>query len=389
MDNERTERTSSRWNRQDDRVFHSDVVDRVHLADNVWELPGGKLLLPKVFGFCRGVERALAMLQKTVERLDRAGKKIYLLGEIIHNPWVNDYFRHRGVDILTSAQVDSLEKHICSSDCAIIPAFGVTLDVVRRLEAVGCEVVDTSCGDVRRLWVWAEQAVDNGYSILIFGRAKHDETVVTKSRLAAAGGKYLVVGSLDEARLFCDFIRGELPPDRFNEIFGPETTNACSPAEFERLAQVSQTTMLYDETMAVRKLLQSAFTNRFSRKNLESRLLFHPTVCRATQDRQSAATALCRDKCDLAIVVGGFGSSNTRHLHELASTYVPAVFIEGAQAIKSETLIESADESGMRKIEKRDWLPARRPLRIAVLAGASCPEIVIGQVLEKLSAFLA
>ena len=369
------------------RIFHSDVVDRVRAAGNVWRLAGGHLMLPEVLGFCRGVERALEMLGQAVARCAARGRSVFLLGEIIHNPTVNDTFRRKGVRLLTGEEIEHLDRHVGPDDCAVIPAFGVPLPVVRALEAIGCEVVDTSCGDVRRLWRWCETAVARGYNVLIFGRARHDETVVTKSRLAAAGGKYVVVGSLEQTRQFCRFITAQAPAEAFGRTFGPEATNARSPAAFERLAQVSQTTMLYDETTAVRDVLGEAFARRFGPESPE-RLLLHPTVCRATQDRQTAADELCR-QCDLAVVVGGFGSSNTRHLYELASERVAAVLIEGAASIRSADEIESIAADGTGPAVIGHWLPARRPLRIAVLAGASCPEAVIGDVLQRLSEFLS
>ncbi len=371
------------------RTFTCEVVDRVREAGNVWDLPGGQLLLPDVFGFCRGVERALEMMQDAVRLPTHRDTQIVLLGEIIHNPWVNQYFRDCGVRVLSHEDVSRLERHVTREDCAVIPAFGVTLEVERQLREIGCEVVDTSCGDVRRLWRWAEKAVGQDYAILIFGRASHDETVVTKSRLAAAGGKYVVVGKLEQAERFCEFLTQDAPAETFTSEFGPEATNADSPDAFERLAQVSQTTMLYDETMAVRDMVHAAFERRFGPQAANDRLLFHPTVCRATQDRQSAAMALCGGRCDLAVVVGGFSSSNTRHLYELARSHVPGVFIEDAKAIRSATEVETIDVSGTRRDVVRDWLPSRRPIRIAVLAGASCPEIVIGQVLERLAEFLS
>ncbi len=364
------------------------MVDRARRGGNVLELPGGQILVPRVFGFCRGVERALEMLDAAVRSHREQGRKLILLGQIIHNPWVNEYFRKRGVWILSPDQRDHPEKFITPDDCAIVPAFGVPLGIQQRLEAIGCEIVDTSCGDVRRLWKWAEHAVGDGYGVLIFGRALHDETVVTKSRLAAKGGKYLVAGDLEGVRRLCDLIVSRAAAQDFTESFGPESTNAESAGAMERLAQVSQTTMLYDETMKVRRVLEEAFEERFGREGLSERLRFQPTVCRATQARQSAAVELCRRGCDLAIVVGGFGSSNTHHLYELAREYAPAYFIETARAIHSAEELETYDFEAGRAAIVRDWLPVRRPLRIAVLAGASSPEIVVGDVLEKLARFL-
>jgi 4-hydroxy-3-methylbut-2-enyl diphosphate reductase len=371
------------------RAFRSELVERIRKSGGALDLPAGQIALPKVFGFCRGVERALEMLDDALTSPREGGKRVFLLGQIIHNPWVNDYLANRGVQVLTPEQRNDPERSVTCEDCAVIPAFGVPLEVQRRLEKIGCPIVDTSCGDVRRVWKWAEQAAAQGYGVLIFGRALHDETVVTKSRLAATGGKYVVAGDLDEVRRFAELISGDVPPERFRELFPPRATNAERLDAFERVAQVSQTTMLYNDTMKVRQILREAFIRRFGGDDLEERLKFQRTVCRATQDRQSAAVDLCRRGCDLAIVVGGFTSSNTRHLFELAGSYCPAYFIESADAIRSRDEIQTYDFRRDEPIVVREWFPRKRPLRIAVLSGASTPEIVIGQVIEKLAKYLS
>jgi len=368
--------------------FASETIDAVRGSDNVLRLPGGEIRLPTAFGFCRGVNRALAMLEEACAARDADPSSLFLLGQIIHNPWVNDYFSGLGVQILNSDQVDRLEDYITPADRAVIPAFGVKVDIEQRLREVGCEILDTTCGDVRRLWLWACRAAKNGFSVLIFGRADHDETVVTKSRLDAVGGKYLVVGDLIKTEFFAEMIAGGLSDEKFTELFPPTCTNATSLAPFGQLAQVSQTTMLYSDTVAVREILEKAFALRFGADLSEDRLLFEPTVCHATQDHQTSAAELCSSGCDLVMVVGGFGSSNTRHLHELARGYVPAFFIENADAIISADRLIAFDSDLGEPVELDGWLPTGRPLCIGVLAGASSPEIVVGQVIDKLAGFL-
>jgi len=369
-------------------AFDSELVDRVQAGGDILRLKGGEILLPRVFGFCRGVKRALVRLEETYRRHVSDGKRIFLLGEIIHNPWVNEFFCRRGVQILTNEQRRDVEKFICDGDCAVIPAFGVPLEIENRLGAIGCEIVDTSCGDVRRLWVWGQQAVREGFGVLLFGKADHDETVVTKSRLEAAGGKYVVAGSLDEVRKFCRMVVADAQPDPFRAVFDEHAANTDSLAPFHRLAQASQTTMLYDDTMEVRRAIRDAFAERFGDAEADRRLHFQPTVCRATQDRQTAAVELCRTRPDLVIVVGGFGSSNTRNLYRLASGYTQAYFIEDASAISSPDELRSFDVRSESAVVVPGWLPAHRPLRVGILAGASSPRIVIGQVLQRLTEFL-
>ena len=376
-------------------AFASEIVDRARHGGGVWTLPGGQILLPSVFGFCRGVTRALEMLEQSVAQHGQGigadinrPQRLFLLGQIIHNPWVNAYFQRQGVRMLSREDLGHLESIITADDVAIIPAFGVPLPIEQRLAGIGCRIVDTSCGDVRRLWSWAQKAAGEGFGVLIFGRADHDETVVTRSRLEACGGKYVVAGKLEQVRQFCGLVSGQMPASKFRECFGANASNADSLSPFERLAQVSQTTMLYDETMTVRELITQAFAQRFGPEQAKERLLFQPTVCKATQARQAAAVELCQSRPDVVIVVGGFGSSNTRHLYELARQYAAAYFIEDARAILDERHLATADDQGDPRVVE-NWLPSRRPLRLAVLAGASSPEVVIGQVMQKLAAFLA
>ncbi|MBN1556089.1 MAG: 4-hydroxy-3-methylbut-2-enyl diphosphate reductase [Phycisphaerae bacterium] len=372
-------------------AFHSPVVDRVRNdpEPNRWILPRGELVLPRVFGFCRGVKRALALAARATDEHARrvAPGRLVLLGEIIHNPWVNAYFQNRGVTILTRPQRQDVEEHVTSEDCAIIPAFGVPLPIERRLRDIGCQIVDCTCGDVRRLWTWSEQAARDGYGVIVFGRSEHDETVVTKSRLTEAGGVYLVLETLPQVETFGTMLRNGVRDAEFQASFSPSTTNAESMKAFETLAQVSQTTMLYHHTQRVREILTAAYSARFGETAAE-RLRFQPTVCRATQDRQDAAVELCQSRCDLVIVVGGFGSSNTRHLHELARRYAPAYLIENAEAIQSAEQLQAYNRQADAAETIRDWLPNKRPLHVGLLAGASSPEIVIGQVLQRLAEFL-
>ncbi|MBI5724956.1 MAG: 4-hydroxy-3-methylbut-2-enyl diphosphate reductase [Planctomycetes bacterium] len=368
-------------------AFASPVVDAVRKAGNVMRLPGGTIFLPRVFGFCRGVGRALASLQMQLDRPGEAGR-IVLLGQIIHNPWVNRYFSSRGVVILDGSHRQELSRHISAGDTAVIPAFGVPPQVEDDLAGIGCKVIDCSCPDVRRLWEWSARAARDGFAVAIFGRAEHDETVVTKGRLERAGGKYIVLGGIDDVEKFADTLAGGTESPSPTAAFGRSASNAGDMAAFDRLAQVSQTTMLYDQTLQVRRMLNVAFERKFG-PAAAGRLIFQPTVCQATQNRQNAAVELCKSGLDLAVVVGGFDSSNTRHLHALAQRHCPAWLIEDDAAFQPDGDLMAFDIASGRAVRRSHWLPAGRPVRLGLLAGASTPEIVVGLVIKKLAGLLA
>ena len=372
-----------------DSGFHSEIIERLRSGSGTWDLPNGRLCLPEVFGLCRGVIRALEMLQRAVAEHAGGLGRLFLLGQIIHNPWVNAYFQKRGVRLLSADELARLEEVVTPADIAVIPAFGVTLPIQQRLNAIGCQTIDTTCGDVRRLWRWVERSATEGCGVVVFGRATHDETVVTAGRLEAVGGKYVIAANLAEMQRLCDLLAAGASAEEFRQAFAPPATNAETLEPFSRLAQASQTTMLYSDTMAVRQMLREAFENRYGVDEGAQRLQFEPTVCRATQDRQAAADELCRSGVDLVVVVGGYGSSNTRHLFELARAHAPAWFIEDASSILSPQTIRTLDPKSNQPVEADGWLPPGRPVTIGVLAGASSPDVVVGEILHKLAEFLA
>lgn len=368
--------------------FRSDRVAEIRRNGGVWELAGGQIRLPRVFGFCRGVTLALAKSLQALDAHRADGRRMVLLGEIIHNPQVNALFRKRGVEILTRDQARDVEAHIGPEDVAIIPAFGAEIGIARKLEQIGCEIVDATCNDVRTLWSWAEQAAADGYGVMIYGRSTHDETVVTKSRLAAVGGKYLVAGDLDALDRFCDLIRHGQGDAKLAESFDAQATNAETLEPFLRLAQVSQTTMLYSRTMQVRDRLREAFLDRFGPGAEDRRMRFQPTVCRATQDRQTAAEELCTSGLDCCIVVGGIGSSNSRHLYELAGRHTRAYFLESAEGLVGPERICAYDFAAGSFVAKSGYLGGKNHPVVGVLAGASSPEVVVGEVCQRLAEFL-
>ena len=371
-----------------DDPFQYALIDRI-LANpdgNFLAVPGGRIVLPAVFGFCSGVRRAVHKASVAVRDASE-GQKIILLGELIHNPMVNEYFRQQGVKILEQDELELLKEHVTDSDRVIIPAFGAQGEVFSLLQNMGCDLVDCTCCDVRRLWAWSKRAVQDGAGVIIFGRKSHAETVVTKARIAGNGGYYIVLEDLEQTSMFADMIRSGDKDIR--SAFTPAATNASSIEVFYHATQISQTTMLYDETLRLRAALKDVYSLRFSEVDTKPRLRFQPTVCRATQDRQNAAIELCsQGGCDMIIVAGGFGSSNTMHLYQLASSYAPAYLIEDADAILSTDIIIAWNDSLASGHKTEGYMPSKRPLQIGLLTGASTPDIVTGQIVERLSQLL-
>jgi 4-hydroxy-3-methylbut-2-en-1-yl diphosphate reductase len=365
--------------------YHSAVVER--LRANQYELTAGPLTfrLAREFGFCYGVERAVDYAYETRHKFP--DRRLYLVGEIIHNPHVNQKLSDMGVRFLTRGDDGQFDfSPIQTEDVVILPAFGVTVEDFERLRTVGCVLVDTTCGSVLNVWKRVESYARDGFTAVIHGKHYHEETKATASQVTRhPGGRYLVVLNHDEAGAVCDFI--EHGGD--SSALAARFARAVSPGfDFERdLVRVgiaNQTTMLSGESLAIAREIGASMARRYGEAALADHFRSFDTICSATQERQDAVVALLDRPLDLMIVVGGYNSSNTCHLAALVrSRGVPVYHIEDADAVDPAARTLRHQPIGTKQeAVATDWLgPARA---IGMTAGASTPNNKIGETIVRI-----
>ena len=365
--------------------YHSAVVER--LRANQYELTAGPLTfrLAREFGFCYGVERAVDYAYETRHKFP--DRRLYLVGEIIHNPHVNQKLSDMGVRFLTRGDDGQFDfSPIQTEDVVILPAFGVTVEDFERLRTVGCVLVDTTCGSVLNVWKRVESYARDGFTAVIHGKHYHEETKATASQVTRhPGGRYLVVLNHDEAGAVCDFI--EHGGD--STALAARFARAVSPGfDFERdLVRVgiaNQTTMLSGESLAIAREIGASMARRYGEAALSEHFRSFDTICSATQERQDAVVALLDRPLDLMLVVGGYNSSNTCHLAALVrSRGVPVYHIEDADAVDpgARTLRHQPIGSKQEAVAT-DWLGAARV--IGMTAGASTPNNKIGETIVRI-----
>ncbi len=355
-----------------------------------------EVLIPRHFGFCFGVERAIHMAFSALEK--NPERATYLVSEIIHNPLVNNDLQARGIDFIYGAEGERKipEQGIGADDIVLIPAFGTTLQIEDSLQRSGLETsseefrenYDTTCPFVSKVWNRGEQLGREGYTILIHGKYGHEETQATHSH-TMQHGKTLVVLNEFEARKIHDFIVGALSLEEFKEIFAGKWSAGFDPQrDLERVAVVNQTTMLAEETKKVVALVRQAMGKRYGEEELEYHFAdTNDTLCYATNQNQDATKILLDAQPDLAVVVGGYNSSNTSHLVEICSAAMPGYLIASADELLSRQRIRHFDVHARELRIGKNWLPEALPARIAVTSGASCPDILMNQVIEKIAGF--
>jgi len=351
-----------------------------------------KIYLARHFGFCYGVENAIEIAFRTIE--ENPGKRIFLLSEMIHNPQVNADLVERGLKFLQDTkgnQVVSFEE-LSGDDIVIIPAFGTTLDIEAKLNSIGIETkkYNTTCPFVEKVWNRSEQIANNNYSVIVHGKPSHEETRATFSH-AASATPTLVINDMEEAVILGQFIKGELPIEDFKTVFAGRYSENFDPSkDLQRFGVVNQTTMLASDTQGIADYLKNVVMEKYNltEANVEERFAdTRDTLCYATNDNQSAVQGLLETRADLAIVVGGYNSSNTSHLVELCEEVLPTYFISDAEKILSSEDILHYDLHKKQELITNGFLPEIKPLQILVTSGASCPDAVVEKVIEKLAGF--
>lgn len=370
--------------------YDSDLVRGFRENGYVRRAAGITFRLAREFGFCYGVERAVDYAYETATRFK--DRRIVLTGEIIHNPEVNDHLRMMGIRFLGESGCPDISA-LGPQDVIVIPAFGVPAERFAMLRDTGAVVVDTTCGSVLNVWKNVERYAREGRTSVVHGKANHEETRATVSRvLLTEGAHYVVVLDLEEAGLVADAIRGESRGGwwtgaTFRERFAGRTSAGFDPdRHLERVGMANQTTMLSGESIAIARIIEDAFVDRYGAEETTTRFRAFDTICSATQERQDALEALIREPLDLVFVIGGYNSSNTGHLLEIASEHIRAFHMKGPECLVSREVIRHKPVGGKREIEtviEGGWLPDGE-VRIGLTAGASTPDTAIGAVVERI-----
>lgn len=361
--------------------YHSPMVARLRASGGVATFGDVTVHLAKQFGFCYGVERAIDLAYAA--RKVFADRNLFLIGEIIHNPDVNAQLASMGIQTLRGRGTVEEVERLGPDDVVILPAFGAEVAVQERIKARGCTVVDTTCGDVMSVWKRVRQYANDGVTSIIHGKADHEETRATSSRARPAGGgegHYLVVHDLAETDRVCDYIRHGGDAETFLAAFQGAVSAGFNPdLHLRKVGVANQTTMLRSETEEVQRRIREAVT---ARDGSNENFRVFDTICGATQERQDALIDMLRQPPDLMLVVGGYNSSNTTHLADLASETIPTYFVLNAGCLESLEKIRHYGTHSREEVLTENWLPAG-PVTIGITAGASCPSNLIEDVLRR------
>ena len=368
------------------RTYQSAVVERLKAVG--YEAGAGTLhfKLAKEFGFCYGVDRAVDYAYQT--RRQFPDRRVFLSGEIIHNPDVNERIQAMGIQILAYAR-DPEERFapVAAGDVVILPAFGVSAPELAHLKSKNCVLVDTTCGSVLNVWKKVHYYARDGYTVIIHGKHYHEETRATASQaMTHAGGQYLCVRDVAETELVCDYIRGRLSAADLMSRFGEAASADFTPErDLQRIGLANQTTMLMSETLKVQEALRRAMIERHGEAGLEARFRAFDTICSATQERQDAVLEMLdTGGLDLMIVIGGYNSSNTQALARMCAPRLQTYHIDSPGCISADGIRHRAI-GGHDDTTTTGWL-ADGAVRIGITAGASTPDSVVGEVIERVLA---
>ncbi len=375
-----------------DAEYQSALVERIR-ARGYEDLFGDvSVRLAQEFGFCYGVDRAVDYAYETVHEFPN--KRIFLVGEIIHNPHVNRRMTEMGIDFIYPDEHGRFDfSDVTDQDVVLLPAFGVTIHDFEALRGVGCILVDTTCGSVLHVWKRVESYARDGFTAVIHGKYTHEESRATASQVNKhEGGKYLIVRDLDEARVVCDYIAGRPgAPSRedFVTRFEAKASEGFDPdADLEFVGVANQTTMLANESIAIGIKIYEAMLERYGEESAKDHYRSFGTICSATQERQDAVAAMMESPPDIMLVIGGYNSSNTNHLAHLCRQHTRTFHVEDADCIDIDAgtirhkpaLQPTADE-----VQESDWLP-EGPFELGITAGASTPNNKIGEALLRILA---
>ncbi|HIF56299.1 MAG: 4-hydroxy-3-methylbut-2-enyl diphosphate reductase [bacterium] len=373
-----------------DAEYQSALVERIRARGYADTFGDVTVRLAQEFGFCYGVDRAIDYAYETVHKFPN--KKIYLVGEIIHNPHVNQRMLEMGISFLYPQDSGVFDfSSVAKGDVVILPAFGVTLNDFETLRGIGCILVDTTCGSVLHVWKRVESYARDGFTAVIHGKYTHEESRATASQVNKfPGGKYIIVRDMAEADLLCDYIAKRakhLRTEDFKTQFKTKVSAGFDPeVDLEFIGVANQTTMLASESMAIGAKIREAIVERFDEEHTSVHFRSFGTICSATQERQDAVEEMMEKPPDLMLVIGGYNSSNTNHLAHLCRQYTDTFHIQdascidvGAGTIKHKVELDPRAE----EILDEDWLP-QNAFDLGITAGASTPNNKIGEALLRI-----
>lgn len=350
------------------------------------------IYLARHFGFCYGVENAIEISFRTIE--ENPDKKIYLLSEMIHNPHVNEDLKSRGVEFLMDTKGNNIIpfENLSPGDIVVVPAFGTTLQIEKKLLDIGVEIeqYNTTCPFVEKVWNRAQAIAKNNYTIIIHGKPQHEETRATFSH-SAVNSPTVVVKDMQETIELSAYILGTNDPEKFYTQFAGQYSEGFNVArDLQRIGVVNQTTMLASDTQAIADYLKNVMIKKYDLKDADIAERFadtRDTLCYATYENQGAAYGLLETEADLAIVVGGYNSSNTSHLVELCEGKLPTYFIRSEDEIISSKEIRHYNLHKKEEVTTISYLPEKKPVKILITSGASCPDALVEGVINKIAGF--
>jgi 4-hydroxy-3-methylbut-2-enyl diphosphate reductase len=368
--------------------YRSALVDGLKAGDFTYRSGRLTLHLAREFGFCYGVDRAVDYAYQSRRKFP--DKRVFLTGEIIHNPHVNENLRASGIRFLDDPgeSADALGP----DDVVILPAFGVTISQLAAFDRLGCTLVDTTCGSVLNVWKAVRRYAEDGFTSVIHGKIRHEETRATASQaLKSPSGPYLVVLDRDEAGDVCRYIREGGDRDAFLARYADAASPGFDPdRDLVRIGLANQTTMLMTESLEVGEMFRQALAGRYGADAVADHYRAFDTICSATQDRQDAVVALLQNHpVDLMVVVGGYNSSNTLNLARICAERVPTYHVADDACLVSPEEIRHRPVGQKAETTVRGWLPAQGPLCVGLTAGASTPDNLVGATILKISSFAA
>ncbi|MEJ1236932.1 4-hydroxy-3-methylbut-2-enyl diphosphate reductase [Chryseolinea sp. T2] len=346
-----------------------------------------KFYIARHFGFCYGVENAIEISYRALE--ENSERRVFLLSQMIHNQEVNRDLEDRGIRFIMDTDGTQFIPwdQLRQDDVVIVPAFGTTVEIENLLSdrGIAVEKYNTTCPFVEKVWNRSEKLAQGGYTTVIHGKPRHEETRATFSH-SAQGGHAMVIRDMKEAELLGSYIRGERSGEDFLEDFKGRFTPGFDPAvHLNRVGVVNQTTMLATETQAIADYIRSQLVTRYGLENAAFHIAdTRDTLCYATNDNQDSTYELLKTDADIAIVVGGYNSSNTSHIVELCEKKFPTYFINSAASILSKDVIQHFDYTTKKLKESHGYLPRHNPVKVILTSGASCPDTVVDQVMLKI-----